>query len=48
MLGYLHTLELLKVTCEYKPVLFADALHKSSITYREPTFPNHLRENDTI
>ena len=33
----------MQFTCKYKPVLFADSLHKSRIAYCEPTFPNHLR-----
>lgn len=33
----------MQFTCKYKPVLFADSLHKSCIAYCEPTFPNHLR-----
>ena len=37
----------MQLTCEYKPVLFVHSLHKTSINYCEPPFPNHLRENKT-
>ena len=36
------------LTCKHKPVLFADSLHKTSIAYSEPTFPNHLKKKTKL